>query len=120
MAAQAGRGGKLSLLRQASEDVPDALRSPPHPEERQQAQGRLTVKKLEDMTEPELKRLMNAMAGAVERAARSLNVEYPHFALVVFNDPRIAQYISNCTRDTMIEAMRETADRLERRQDVPR
>jgi hypothetical protein len=42
------------------------------------------------------------------------------FVLVLFNDPKVAQYVSNCTRESMIEAMRETADRLERNLDVKR
>ena len=43
------------------------------------------------------------------------------FALVVFkfDDPSIGNYISNAEREGMIEALRETADRLEANQDIP-
>lgn len=80
------------------------------------------MKTLKDMTEPELADVMTRAARAVERElppgagprGRSM------FVLVVFDDPEVAQYISTCQRETTIEAMRETADRLERRQDVTR
>jgi hypothetical protein len=78
------------------------------------------MKRLEDLDEQELKELCNAMAANVERAARVQGVERPHFALVIFNDPKVAQYVSNCQRTDMIVAMRATADRLERREDVTR
>lgn len=77
-------------------------------------------KRIEDMTEPELARLMKDMAKAVEKAAADLGVEKPHFALVVFNDPKVGQYVANCERASIIEALRETAARLERKEDVPR
>ncbi len=43
------------------------------------------------------------------------------FALLVFpfHSPGISNYISNAQRDDMIKALRETADRLEKRQDFP-
>lgn len=74
------------------------------------------MKPLEEMTEPELKEIMT-------RCANSLRWHLgkkTQFALIVFDDPKVAQYISTCTRETMIEAMRETADRLAKKQDVPR
>ena len=78
------------------------------------------MKRLEDMNEVELRQLMTRMAQGVELAAKKLGVEKPHFALVVFNDPKVGQYISNCERASMIQALRETANRLENREDVPR
>lgn len=44
------------------------------------------------------------------------------FTLLVFGEgePGISNYISNCSRDDMIKALRETADRLERNEDNPR
>lgn len=71
---------------------------------------------LENMTEVELKLLMDATCRAIEATFARLKVEKPRFALVVFNDPKIGQYASNCTRASMIEALRETAERLERLQ----
>ena len=43
------------------------------------------------------------------------------FALLLFdfNDPSIGNYISNTKREDMIKTLRETADRLEKNQDIP-
>jgi hypothetical protein len=79
-----------------------------------------TVKKLEHMTEPELRTVMNALAKAVEVTAEYIGVEKPLFALVLFNDPKIAQYVANCRREDIILAMEETVARLRNNQDVPR
>lgn len=78
------------------------------------------MKKLEYMTEPELAALMTHVAKSVEKAAAEMGCAKPLFALVMFNDPEIAQYIGNCQRSDIIKAMRETADRLELKQDLPR
>jgi len=79
------------------------------------------MKRLEDMTEPELRDLMNTMGRAIECVAvDEFGVEKPLFALLLFNDPKVAQWMSNCQRGDVIAAMRETADRLERNQDVTR
>lgn len=78
------------------------------------------MKKLETMTEPELRDFCNKAAISVECAAELCGVEKPSFVLVLFNDPKIAQYVSNCERKSIIEAMRETADRLERNEDLRR
>lgn len=72
------------------------------------------------MTEPELGETMTAFAKAIVDTAEKMGVEKPHFTLVVFNDPEIAQYASNCRREDIIKAMRETADRLEKNQDLVR
>jgi hypothetical protein len=78
------------------------------------------MKQLTDMTEPELRELMNLMAAGVTAAAELSNVEKPYFTLLVWNDPHVGQYICNCERADVIKALRETADRLERRMDIPR
>ncbi len=72
------------------------------------------------MTEPELRTLMNLTGKAIELAAESLGVERPHFVVLLFNDPQICQYAANCERADVIASMRETADRLERKEDVTR
>lgn len=43
------------------------------------------------------------------------------FALIVFefNQPALSNYVSNADRKDMIKALRETADRLERNEDIP-
>ena len=43
------------------------------------------------------------------------------FALIVFDfhEPGVGNYISNASREDMIKSLRETADRLEKKQDIP-
>lgn len=78
------------------------------------------MKKLEDMAEPELKALCNTLARVIEFTAENMGCEKPLFALVLFNDPKLGQYVSNCRREDVVKALRETADRLQRREDVTR
>lgn len=83
------------------------------------------MKHLEYMTEPELKSLLNECANAVmstlrKRTLPPLDGGDHRFVLVVFDDPKMAQYISSCRREDMIKAIRETAVRLEAKEDVPR
>ncbi len=78
------------------------------------------MKLLKDMTEPELRDVMNCLATMVVRTAEHIGVEKPQFVLVLFNDPALGQYVANCERESMIEAMRECAARLEHGEDIPR
>jgi hypothetical protein len=78
------------------------------------------MKQIRDMTEPELRHLMDALGKRIEQVATSRGVERPHFMLLLFNDPAVAQYVCNCDRADAVEAMRECADRLEGRGDVVR
>jgi hypothetical protein len=78
------------------------------------------MKQFINLNEQELHDLMLELAKGLKETCTIQNVEAPFFALVVFNDPRIGQYISNCDRPSMIQALRETADRIERKQDVHR
>ena len=75
-------------------------------------------KSLDDMTEPELRDTMNRVAQLVARALPPGSM----FLIVASGSygPGTAQYISNCERAEMIAFMRETADRLEGREDVTR
>jgi hypothetical protein len=43
------------------------------------------------------------------------------FTLLIFNfnAPGVSNYISNANRADMVKALRETADRLERREEIP-
>lgn len=74
--------------------------------------------RLEDMTEPELRQLttfiLNEIKAALPRGCGFAVLFWP------LGTHGVAQYGSNCHRADMIAALRETADRLERRQDVPR
>lgn len=73
---------------------------------------------LSGMGEADLKETMQAAADAVVRIM-------PRRTLFVVlaadpGGPGVAQYISNARRPDMIRFLRETADRLERREDDPR
>ena len=76
------------------------------------------MKAIEDLTEPELRSLTTAILNGVK------NKLPPDTGFAVLFWPigthGIAQYGSNCQRADMIDALRETADRLEKRQDVTR
>ena len=78
------------------------------------------VKKLEYLNEPQLRKMMNAMGDALKVVAEAYDVESPHFVLLLFNTPKLGQYCSNCSRDDMIKALKETAWRLENKEDIPR
>lgn len=77
-------------------------------------------KKMEHMTEPELREFCNACATQMKVVAAVFEVEDPLFVILLFNDPEVSQYVCNCKRDTMVEALREAANRLENREDVTR
>jgi hypothetical protein len=74
------------------------------------------------MDEPTLRQYFSMLAAATESIlpagpsaqGRAL------FVLLVFDDPGLAQYVSNCGRSTMVQALRECADRLESREDIAR
>lgn len=78
------------------------------------------MKRLEDMTEPELHDMCSCCGMAIEIVAAKFGVERPQFALLLFNDSELSQYVRNCRREDVIKAMRECADRLERNHDVTR
>ena len=73
------------------------------------------MKLLRDHTEPELTDLLNSVA----RAVAGLLPAETGFLVLVFDDPGLAQFISNLRRPVAIAALREAADRLELRQDTP-
>lgn len=80
--------------------------------------------RLSDMTEPELRDYFRYLAQVVESelppgpSAKGKCL----FALIVTDtiEPGIGQYVSNVQRPDMIRMLRETADRLEGREDIPR
>lgn len=76
------------------------------------------MKLLEDMTEPELRLLTNLVLDAV----RAGLPEGAGFCVLYwsYGDRGVVQYGSNARREDMVQALREAADRLERRQDVTR
>lgn len=80
------------------------------------------MKRLAHMTEPELRDYFNV-------TSRWLESKLPPgpsskgkclFVLLVCDESNIAQYASNARRQDIIKFLRETADRLESREDVVR
>lgn len=78
------------------------------------------MKRMEDMTEPELAELLRAFGSAIKRTGYEAGIGRPHFVLLLFNDPALCQYIASIEREGAIKALRETAERLERRDTVER
>lgn len=76
--------------------------------------------RLEDLTEDLIGSLMTGLARHIDHDLQMLLDGRPQFCLLVFNDPKVAQYISNCERSSMVKALREAADRIESRQDLSR
>lgn len=70
-----------------------------------------------------IEEFLRYLAGAIECSIglRFNNKEEIGFALLLFefNNPGIGNYISNANRKDMIKSLRETADRLEKNQDIP-
>ena len=64
--------------------------------------------------------LMKMLGYAIEHTLED-NFGKMGFALLVFDfgAPGTGNYISNANREDMIKSLRETADRLEKNQDIP-
>jgi len=84
------------------------------------------MKRLIDMTEAEMRVYFGGIGEMLESVMPAESVPGKGrngralFMLVVFDDPGLAQYVSNCSRENMIKAMRETADRFERQETLDR
>lgn len=80
------------------------------------------MKRIVDMTERDLRRYFRDLAVMIEdelppgpsRKGKCL------FVLLVMDQTPISHYVSNAVRADIIKMLRETADRLENREDVPR
>jgi hypothetical protein len=72
-------------------------------------------KRVEDMDEPEIESLLNGVGGILKRMLPG-----QLWCLVVFGDDGIGQYVSNAQRAGVISNLRDFADALESREDVPR
>lgn len=72
---------------------------------------------LKDMTEPELFDYINLLMSATKQVVPP---DVEGFMLVLFCDDGITQYGSSVTRETAVPALRELADRLEKREGIER
>jgi hypothetical protein len=64
----------------------------------------------------ETSHIMNALATVISEGLPGVG-----FALLMFNfgNPELANYVSNAEREVMIKALREVANHLEQRKDIP-
>lgn len=67
---------------------------------------------MEDLTEPELRALMNELATTLQRMIRNRVSGVPKFVLLVFNDPKLTQYVSSCQFEDVVKALQETVGRF--------
>lgn len=83
----------------------------------------MSKKPIRDMTEPELRAMCKGIAKWIENALPPREDGGPCLFFLAFTDtigPGVAQYVSNVVRADGIKMLRETADRLEQREDVTR
>ncbi len=72
-------------------------------------------RKLMNMTEPEIEAFVAASGAAVEGVAAGRNVEKPLYLLLLFDNPGLVRYSTNCLdRETLSKALRRHADAIER------
>ncbi len=82
------------------------------------------MKNLEDMNEPELREFFSDLARKLEAdlpAGPSKKGKCLFFLIVTDRiEAGVGQYVSNVRRSDAIKMLRETADRLEKKEDVTR
>ncbi len=81
--------------------------------------GRDMGRQLLYVTEPELVMPMNALATNIGRTAASMDIESPHFIVLLFDGSQLGPYISDCDKASVVSVLRETADRIEGRLKLP-
>ena len=72
---------------------------------------------MKDMNEPELEHYINLLMSATQQV---IPPDVEGFMVVLFCADGITQYGSSITRETAVPALRELADRLERREGIER
>lgn len=74
------------------------------------------------MTEPELREYFSMLATVIESIlpAGTSRKGTALFAILVFDNPGVTQYVSNADRTDMIKALKEMVNRLEANEDIPR
>jgi hypothetical protein len=77
----------------------------------------MNSKEQEHLTSEEI---LEILAGAIQQYFKDMGID-TGFALLTFDfgGPGTGNYVSNADRGDMILALRETADKLERNQDIP-
>lgn len=72
---------------------------------------------MQDMTEPELRDYFNLLMSATKSI---MPPDVLGFMIICFQEDKITQYASSIEPDGAVQALRELADRLERRETVKR
>lgn len=84
----------------------------------------MAERRLDEMDEAQLRHYCRELASKVERLLPpGPSARGRCLFVLLFTDtcePGTAQYVANAQREDMIQFLRETADRLERREDNPR
>jgi hypothetical protein len=82
----------------------------------------MDIKKIEDMTEPELRDYLYTLGNSLEEILPPGPSKKGKllFTVLLFDESCIAQYLSNANRQDMIKVLRETADRLDAKEDITR
>lgn len=65
---------------------------------------------------------LTELAAQIQAALEDLYGKQMGFALTIFEfyNPGIGDYVSNAQRSDMVKALRECADRLEAKEDIPK
>lgn len=65
---------------------------------------------------------LHELADKIDRSLEILYGQRMGFALICFefNEAGVADYVSNCQRSDIIEALFKTAKRLQKKQDIPK
>lgn len=82
------------------------------------------LKKISEMNEPELRYFLSGLGREIEdRLPPGPSAKVKCLFVLLVADtvvPGIAQYLSNARREDCIQFLKETADRLEKKEDIPR
>jgi hypothetical protein len=78
------------------------------------------VRSIRDLDQPELQKLMHSLADGVEERLAMHGFEAAPYAVLPLSDNPVGGYVSNVAdRLVLVAWVRETADRIERNEDVP-
>ena len=79
--------------------------------------GEILMRRMRDMTEPELREYFNLLMAATQSL---MPPDVLGFMIVCFQSDKITQYAASIEPEGAAQALRELADRLERRETVKR
>lgn len=76
---------------------------------------------IKGLKQSESENILSEIAKSIDKCLKETSGRKIGFALMVFEfeHPGVGSYISNAERTTMISALKETADRIEKNQTIP-